>query len=63
MGHWVQWWRQISVKMDISIASIGFPLFYQNAPIYLKIDIYTENGSPSPVVTSDFLKNGYLYCQ
>ena len=54
--------------MDILTAINGFPLFCQNAPIYLKIAIYSENGSLSPLVTSAFLKtndiltdiNGFL---
>ena len=28
----------------------------------LKIGIYSENGSLSPLVTSDFFKNGYFNC-
>jgi len=43
--------------MDILTAINGFPLFCENALIYLKIGIYSENGSLSPVVTSDFFKN------
>ena len=60
MGRWVQWWRQISSKVDILTAINGFPLFCQNALIYIKIGIYSENRPLSPVVTLDFFKNVYL---